>query len=246
MNESTEPSLPSPRAPQPPALPSPLPPDAGMGLTLEALLKRPAQLVDALQREGAARMTAGLVAFAVFALAAYGVLVGTFSGGAQIGIAAAKVSGGALASALICLPSLFIFACLTGAEVTLRGIVGVLAGILALAALLLVGFAPVAWVFSQSTSSVAFIGFLHVVIWLIAVGFGLRLPRVLMQSLRVREMLHIHVWAAIFILVTLQMTTALRPIIGTSERLFPDEKKFFVAHWIENLTRDAEKERARE
>ncbi len=28
-----------------------------------------------------------------------------------------------------------------------------------------------------------------------------------------------------------QMTTALRPILGTSETLLPKEKKFFAAHW---------------
>ncbi len=247
MTDSTPPS-PAPLSTPPlPVSPTPpLPPDAGLGLAIEALLKRPAQLVDALQLDGSALMPTRLLVFALLALGAYGGLVGSFSGGAQMGIAAAKVSGGALASALICLPSFFIFACLTGAEVTLRGIVGVLVGMLALAALLLIGFAPVAWIFSQSTSSISFIGFLHVVIWLIALSFGLRLSRVLMQSLRVPDRLHLRIWSAIFLLVSLQMTTALRPIIGTSERLLPDEKKFFVAHWIENLTRDAENERARE
>ncbi len=39
----------------------------------------------------------------------------------------------------------------------------------------------------------------------------------------------------IFLLVCLQMTTALRPIIGTSEHWLPKEKKFFLAHWSENL-----------
>ncbi len=39
----------------------------------------------------------------------------------------------------------------------------------------------------------------------------------------------------IFILVNLQMSTALRPLIGTSQQLFPQEKKFFLAHWLENI-----------
>jgi hypothetical protein len=29
----------------------------------------------------------------------------------------------------------------------------------------------------------------------------------------------------------LQMTTALRPLVGTSTTFFPAEKKFFIAHW---------------
>jgi hypothetical protein len=32
------------------------------------------------------------------------------------------------------------------------------------------------------------------------------------------------------------MTTALRPLIGTSKTFLPTEKKFFLAHWGDNLT----------
>jgi hypothetical protein len=41
------------------------------------------------------------------------------------------------------------------------------------------------------------------------------------------------VWSIIFVLVALQMTTALRPILGTSETLLPTEKKFFLRHWVD-------------
>jgi len=39
---------------------------------------------------------------------------------------------------------------------------------------LLIGFAPVAWLFSQSTESLLLMGALHLVFWLIATYFGLR------------------------------------------------------------------------
>ena len=39
----------------------------------------------------------------------------------------------------------------------------------------------------------------------------------------------------IFLLVMLQMMTALRPIIGTTDTFLPPEKKFFVSHWMECL-----------
>ena len=42
-------------------------------------------------------------------------------------------------------------------------------------ALLLIGFAPVAWIFSQSTDSIAFMGALHLILWAIGISFGLRL-----------------------------------------------------------------------
>ena len=181
-------------------------------------------------------MSAWLALTALISLAAYGLVVGTFSGGDQLFAAPLKISLGALFSTLICLPSLFIFACLTGAEVTVQRTAGVLSAALALTSLLLIGFAPVAWVFSQSTESVAFIGTLHLVFYLIALGFGLRLLRTFMDLMRVRDRVHLKVWSCIFVLVSLQMTTALRPIVGVSPQRLPTEKKFFLEYWFENIT----------
>ncbi|MCE9611817.1 MAG: hypothetical protein K8R23_16575 [Chthoniobacter sp.] len=230
MNQPTEPpNLPT-TAPQP-ALPA----DAGLGAILDTLLKRPVVLIRALCDPRPSRhwLILALVALPAFAL--YGLLVGTFSGGSQLPAALVKVSAGGLVSALICFPSLYIFACLSGAEVSLRGTAGVLSAMLTLTGLLLLGFAPVAWVFSQSTDSVVFIGTLHLIFWFIATWFGLRLFGNMTKALGVSDRTHLKVWMGIFVLVCLQMTTALRPIIGTSPHWLPTEKKFFVAHWIENF-----------
>jgi hypothetical protein len=50
----------------------------------------------------------------------------------------------------------------------------------------------------------------------------------------------LRVWAVIFVLVCLQLTTALRPIIGTSATVFPGttEKKFFIKHWFDCVAAD--------
>src|SRR5256885_11130618 len=45
---------------------------------------------------------------------------------------------------------------------------------ISLTTVLLIGFAPVAWVFSESTKSLPAIGALHLIFWLIATYFGLR------------------------------------------------------------------------
>jgi hypothetical protein len=39
-----------------------------------------------------------------------------------------------------------------------------------------------------------------------------------------------------FVIVSLQMMTTLRPIVGTSRTFFPTEKKFFLAHWFESMS----------
>lgn len=244
-NPSNEPNQPQVNEAAVPPLPPPIVPASGLLSAIEALLKRPTELIAALQQAEGRKLSWWLGGFALLALAAYGLVVGTFSGGTQAVAAPLKISLGAGASLLICLPSLFIFTCLSGAEVSFRGLVGVACGVLALTALLLIGFAPVAWVFSQSTDSVAFIGTLHLLFWLIALWFGLRLLDLLMDFLRVRDRFHLKIWMTIFLLVSLQMSTALRPIVGTSEHLLPGEKKFFMTHWMEILWADAESTAAR-
>jgi hypothetical protein len=241
MNTPTDPSnpQPTPGSGNPPTAAASLAHDASLGTILDTLLKRPLVLIHTLCDSKPSRhwLLLALVALPAFAL--YGLFVGSFSGGTQILAASAKVGGGALLSALICFPSLYIFACLTGAEVSLRSLAGMLFAMLTLTGLLLLGFAPVAWVFSQSTDSVAFIGTLHLLFWTVGIWFGLRLFRHMANVLRITERAHLHVWVAVFVLVCLQMTTALRPIIGTSDHWLPKEKKFFIAHWIENLSSGA-------
>ncbi|HEY5895214.1 MAG TPA: hypothetical protein VIT91_18490 [Chthoniobacterales bacterium] len=234
MNEPATPSGPWKTNPLPP-LP-PLESSASPALIIETLLKRPAQLVLSIQEKDGLRISTILAIVAFLALAVYGLVIGTFSGGDQLLAATWKVGLGGFASAIICLPSLFIFASLSGANVTIRGIVGTLAATLALAALLLIGFAPVAWIFSQSTESLVFIGTLHLCFWLIGLGVGLRLLGMMLKLLGLADRFHMKVWIAIFVLVSLQMTTALRPLIGKSQDILPKEKKFFLAHWKDNLT----------
>ncbi len=235
MNETNEPTSPS-------TSPLEITPATSIGTSL----CQPADLVAALQRPKSATLTAALFAFAMIALAAYGALVGSFTGGWQMLAAAVKIPIGAAASVLICLPSLFIFSCLTGADVSWRTVAGVASATVALTSLLLIGFAPVAWIFSQSTESVVFIGFLHVSFWIIGLCFGLKIPGLLMQTLHITDRLHVRVWSFIFVFVTLQMTTALRPIIGTSEHWLPTEKKFFATHWLETIAHDARADDGRE
>jgi hypothetical protein len=204
---------------------------------IEALLKTPGRLIHDLERNWRAPFAIALVVFAVAAMAAYGFVVGSFAGGVQIWIAPAKLALGTVAASLICLPSLYIFTCLGGVDARLRSVTGVLFAAVALSALLLIGFAPVAWIFSQSTDSIGFISTLHIVLWLIAISFGLRMISAANRWLSGTRRSHTTIWSCIFIFVSLQMMTTLRPIVGKSDRFLPSEKKFFLAHWIDTLSK---------
>ena len=41
-------------------------------------------------------------------------------------------------------------------------------------------------------------------------------------------------------LTSLQMMTALRPLIGKADTFLPREKMFFVAHWFQNMDTESE------
>ena len=169
----------------------------------------------------------------------YGVIVGTFSNGTQLWAAPMKIVGGLLVSALICFPSLYIFTCLSGSQARLGEICGLMAGMLLLSSILLVGFGPVAWLFSQSTESITWMGALHLLFWFIAAGFGLRFLDGAFSHSQARSKASLNTWAVIFMLVVVQMTTALRPIVGTAATFLPREKKIFLAHWSDWLSSPA-------
>ncbi len=214
-----------------------LPERAGVGGTLEALLKRPGMVLHALRQGRGGRAVWALALAAFGCLAVYGAVAGSLSGGSQLWLAPLKVVAGSLGAAAICLPSLYVFLCLSGVDTRWRVTVGALAAMVALSSLLLIGLAPVAWVFSQSTESVALMATMHLVFWAAAAGLGARLlGRFLGEGGRQAR---IGVWLTIYLVVCLQMMTALRPIIGKADTALPAEKRFFVQHFFEMLEGDA-------
>jgi len=220
-------------------------PIPGVAGAVEAMLRQPKRIVYHLRQPGAGGLIAAMLAVAALCSLVYGVVVGTFSGGDQLWIAPVKITVGLMFSALICLPSLYIFSCLSGSHARLVEVGGLLAGLLALLNVLLLGFAPVALVFSTSTGNLAAMGALHLLFGLIATCFGLRFLNAGVAQLSGRPA-GSRVWALIFLLVLLQMTTALRPIIGTADTMLPGlkEKKFFIAHWMDCLDPSGKAKRA--
>jgi hypothetical protein len=201
----------------------------------EAILRQPRRLMFQLRQPGSGKLILAMLFVALVCSGIYGLVVGSFSGGSQWWAAPAKIAGGLLASTLICLPSLYIFACLSGSQARLTEIFGLVVGLLMLMTILLVGFAPVAWIFSESTGSATWMGTLHLIFWFIATAFGLKFLNNGFAHSNARSSAGVNVWIIIFVIVMLQMTTALRPIVGTSETFLPVEKKFFLKHWFDSM-----------
>lgn len=210
--------------------------DTAFSRVFEGLLKSPEALIAGITaNKSSLPFLKQLLLLAFSGIVVFGITLGSFAYHEQLWAAPLKTTLGLAFSALICLPSLYIFSALTGTRLGFKEIAQGLAGSLALIGTLLLGFTPVLWVFSQSTYSTAFFGTLVLVAWLIALFFGAGfLVRMLEQSGN-NPKGPLRVWIGIFLLVCLQMSTSLRPLIGRSDTLFTTEKRFFLEHWGEQL-----------
>ena len=227
-------TMPPPLNPSPPD--PPLKDDAPLLSLFEHLLKYPFSLVDNIRNNEKPGGLIGKLSLVVVAsLLLFGVTLGSFSFHEQLWAAPVKTLFGVLFSAVICLPSLYIFTALTGTSLKLMEIVQGLVSALALTGALLLGFAPVLWVFSQSSESEPFFGFLVIATWLISVLFGTGFLMKMLKGSGTENSGPVRIWVGIFLLVTLQMSTTLRPIIGRSDTFFTTEKRFFLQHWGDEM-----------
>jgi hypothetical protein len=199
----------------------------------DALLKRPARLAHELLHGRASSVRISLLGVSIAGLLVYGVVMACFSGGAQFWAVPIKLLSGVFLSAAICIPSLYILTALSGSRLTLGDVWGLLLTALALSSLLLAGFAPVAWLFSQSTGTAAWMGLLHLLLWVAALAFGYRLLKAALEHTGGRQIHVLRLWAVVFLAVLFQMSTVLRPMVGPFKPLQVGEKRFFVQHWVD-------------
>jgi len=208
----------------------PLPEKADLKTLLESVLRRPQALTKYLATNH--RGPTGIFLLTtVLSFLLFGVVLGCFARHEQLWAAPLKITLGLLFSGIICFPSLFIFATLAGARTSVPQLAACLAGALSLAGLLLLGFAPAVWIFVESTDSFGFIGVLAIGAWLVAVSFSLKFLGAAIFATGGTQKGPLAIWSSVFLLVTLQMTTSLRPILGRSDQFLSQEKKFFLVHW---------------
>jgi hypothetical protein len=237
----TDQALPFPNpGPVPPAIPSPAArlgddPAGHARPLLDQLLRSPGALLARLDGPDAGRCLVQLALLALVGHAAYGLVVGSFSGGVQWWAAPLKITLGTFLCGAICFPSLYIFVSQSAAETHARHVLGMLLGMLASTAVLLAGFAPVAWIFSQSSSTVSLLAPLHYLVWIVSLVASVRFLKAGLRRWNARRGALTGLWMAIFVVTCLQMTTSLRPILGTKERLFDPERKLFLLHWGQTI-----------
>jgi hypothetical protein len=202
------------------------PEPTGMVGAFDELLKSPQRLLARAVAASPQRSALRLAIGSLLALAAYGAAAGIFQGGDTIMLAAVKTPLIVALTLVLCLPSLYIFAALAGAAIPQRLFVLLVAGFAGMLSLLLVGLLPIAWLFSVSSRSLPLVVWLHLLAWLVAVCFGVRF---LSRGLEGRVAIALRIWLFLFLVVSFQVATFLRPVLWRSrdEGLFATGKMSF-------------------
>ena len=199
------------------------------------LLKKPLSVIHTIDEKGGVSYLPILI-MTIISLTLFGFIIGSFNGVTdQMWAAPLKIVAGVLFSSAICLPSLYIFCCVGGLDAKFSTIFGIQVCTMAITSLLLIGFSPVLWLFSSSSNSIGFFGFLSLAVWIICLFMGLKFLTKTGKAFGMEHTKHLYLWAGIFTLVTLQMPTTLRPIISEGPLLQLDKKKFFLQHWTDSL-----------
>jgi len=197
---------------------------------LNRLLKQPEATAGAIVRGEQIPIPNFLVG-ALGCFAVYGLATGFFQGDLQIVIASLKAPAIVFGTALLCLPSFYVFTSLAGSELSPSRTIGILAGFCAVLGLLMTGMIPVAWLFSVSTKSILFVFWMHLIMWLAALVFARNYLRHAFPTLPQRRVLRL--WIFLFVLVSFQMTTHLRPVLwrDAGQGVFTAGKMSFVEHF---------------
>ena len=221
----------------PGSTPPPVPPDPAAPETrniASTLLKNPLRISGLIAgQRNLLRSSLALLLVALACHVVFGLAVGLFGGWTVAAMDMAKIPLVALCSLLLCFPSLYVFTCVAGSPLSIAQTFVLGASCLAMVGLILVGLAPVAWLFAVSTDNLSFVTLLAFLIWLVAIGLAGRYVDKLGAQPLLSRQAGIKAWFLILILVTLQMTTCMRPLLSSPEQgWWTGGKQFFLAHFV--------------
>lgn len=165
---------------------------------------------------------------AIGCYAIYGIASGFFQGGWSLAMAMLKIPLIIVASLVLCLPSLYVFTGLSGADFSPRAFASTVAGFAGITGLILLALMPIIWLFSVSTLSFGFVVWLHLFIWITALVFG----RQFLVRTAGTARATLGLWLVLLFIVSLQMTTYVRPVLwrGRGEPVFATVKQSFFGH----------------
>ena len=182
------------------------------------------------------RLAAFLLLVTVVGCALFGFAVGSFVDLKVAALDAAKMVGIAVFSFVLCFPTLYVFATISGSKLSASRLA--VLGLVCTATLgsLLAALAPILWLFSVSTEKVAFIVVLSCFLAALSLAFVVCPITAAAEKKIVANKAGLHLWLVVFAVVALQTVTLVRPMlapIGTPR--MPEGKCFFLMHFGDSV-----------
>lgn len=207
---------------------------------IENLLKAPANIALRIENDDSLPLLAArLFLWGLAFHAVYGFAMALFGSTEAAFMTAGKAPLVALCSAALCMPSLYVFSCVAGMPIRITQALALAGVTLAMTGLLLLGLTPVTWLFSVSTNSVPFVVIMNLTAWTIAVSFSFRFFGIFNDSRDEEDRqgaTGLKWWLVIYIIVSLQMATTMRPLLTIPEQGWRvTEKKFFLGHFSDSM-----------
>lgn len=150
-----------------------------------------------------------------------------------------KMIGVVMFGFALCLPSLYVFMCISGVVLPFSRIVTVGLVVTAMMGCVMGALAPVIWLFSASTSSMGVFLMILLFAGSVAVGFGvLPIKRAYMSGV-FKSCTALYSWLAILVVVMLQCITLMRPMLSPiGDGATPQGKQFFIRHFLMSLVEE--------
>jgi len=214
-------------------------PAVATGNIVTRLLKSPSSVALTIKTgENLVADSAKMLGAAVLCHAVFGLAAGLFGGWETAATAVWKAPAIALCAMLLCLPSLYVFAAVLGSPMRAAQAFAFACACFATTGLILAALAPVAWLFAVSTESLVFTTMMVFFMWLVALGFTVKFLSGVKGVGLLKKHAGVRLWFMVLILVSLQMTTFMRPVLTApkqGERPAPREKMFFLQHFGKTL-----------
>lgn len=204
---------------------------------LGELLRAPGEVMDfADGRAHYWRLAVFLALVSAVGCALFGFAIGSFVDLKVAALDAAKMVGIAAFSFVLCFPTLYVFATISGSKLSAARLAVI--GLVCTATLgsLLAALSPILWIFSVSTENVAFIVVLSCFLAALSLAFVVCLITAAAEKKIVANKAGLHLWLVVFAVVALQTVTLVRPMlapIGTPRT--PEGKCFFLMHFGDSV-----------
>ena len=182
------------------------------------------------------RLAAFLSFVTVVGCALFGFAVGSFVDLKVAALDAAKMVGIAAFSFVLCFPTLYVFATISGSKLSASRLAVLGLVFTATLSCLLAALSPILWLFSVSTENVGFIIGLSNLLGMVSLAFVTRPIAAAVRKGIVANVVGLKAWLVVFAVVALQTVTLVRPMlapIGTPRT--PSGKCFFLMHFGDSV-----------